>query len=226
MICLPYANNSFFLIRGPIRHLIHLLNDLMRLRERSAFFQPINQICFPLLFVRLAGEFLIHLVFTLVMHIFKNFVFPSPSDNILDQLFQRMLPAIICWDKITYPIFPQHLINFAFILCIAIVHTNRITPIGIDQLHAGNICIAVTNIDDISKRNLNFIWRIKVVDCRIIHVKDTLFDSKKKLCLIGIVNHLCGPNRNPILIIIKRTGINLFKLISNFASFNHFFQPG
>ena len=98
------------------------------------------------------------------------------------------------------------------------------TTVNINKLHARNIRIAVAYVDHISKRNPVFIRFKKGIYTLVVYVQNTLLNSEKELGLVGIIYDLGRPYRHSVFIIIKRTGVNLFKLVCNLRSLYHLFK--
>ena len=98
--------------------------------------------------------------------------------------------------------------------------------IRVYQFHTRNICITISKVDHIPKWNSYIFWREIIINTGIIDIKHTFFNSEKELCFICIVDNLRWPYGNSTFIIIKRTGVYLFKrtVFCNFCSFYHFFK--
>ena len=109
---------------------------------------------------------------------FQSFIFRRTVNDRLEQDIKLLTLRIIRRGIILNTIFPHHLVDLGLVLGIRVVDADGISTVDIDQLHAGNVRIAITNIDHVAERNAHFVWRKGIVYAGVIDVQNALFDTK------------------------------------------------
>src|SRR5258708_26494010 len=91
-----------------------------------------------------------------------------------------------------------------------------------DQPHAGDVCITVTDKDDVTKRHRAVFVRDEVVDEPVIvNAKRTLVDTEKILRLCRVINRKRWPFRGAVCIVSKGRGEHFRELLPDFCCLNH-----
>src|SRR6266404_3865609 len=91
-----------------------------------------------------------------------------------------------------------------------------------DQPHTGDICLTVTDKDDVTKWHRAIFVGDEVVDEPVIvNAKRTLVDTEKILRLCGVINRKRRPFRGAICVISERRGEHLCELLSDFRRLDH-----
>ena len=198
----------------------------MGICKRAAFLQLGNQFIFMNFILIFTLPFFTHFFETLKVFSLKSLICFSSINNIFNQTFQRRAFPIISRYKVFNSIFPKHFKNFSLILRLKIVYADGMTTIAIHQLHTRNICITVTDINHISKWNNKFVRLKIIIYFLVIYIQNPFLYSKQILRFIRIINRLRRPNRDPVIIEIKRTGIYFLKILRYLRSFYHFLQSG
>ena len=98
--------------------------------------------------------------------------------DLLHQRIQLRFLPVICRGKIPYTVIPHHLSYFCLVTGIRIIHPDGMAALGIHQLHAGNVGIAVTNIDHVPERNSQILRRVIFIYIPVIHIKGAFFNTE------------------------------------------------
>ena len=109
---------------------------------------------------------------------FQSFIFRRTVNDRLEQDIKLLTLRIIRRGIILDTIFPHHLVDLGFVLGIRVVDTDGISTVDIDQLHAGNVCIAVPNIDHIAERDTHLIRCKRIIYTGVIDIQNALFDTE------------------------------------------------
>ena len=109
---------------------------------------------------------------------FQSFIFRRTVNDRLEQDIKLLTLRIICGGIILNTIFPHHLVDLGLVLGIRVVDADGISTVDIDQLHAGNVCIAVPNIDHIAERDTHLIRCKRIIYTGVIDIQNTLFDTE------------------------------------------------
>ena len=101
------------------------------------------------------------------------------------------------------------------------------TAVAVHQLHAGDVGVAVPDVDHIPKGDADILRLEVFVHSRVVDVKHALGDTKQELRLVGVVDHLRRPYRNAPLVVEKGAGVYPLKgtRTGGGGSLDHLFQP-
>src|SRR5258707_1773621 len=94
-----------------------------------------------------------------------------------------------------------------------------------DEPHAGNICLAVTNTDDVGERHRPIFVRHKAVDKpMIVNAKRTLIDAEKILRLCRVIYRERRPFCGTVCIKSERRGEYFCELLPDLGRLDHLFD--
>ena len=158
---------------------------------------------------------------------FQQLICAGLENNRLEQTVQFLPLPVVGGRYVPDTVLPQQPL---YLLPSArrVIYPDRVTAVGVDQLHAGDVGVAVPKINHVAERNTDFVLREKFVDTVVIDVQYPFLYPEKKLGLTCIVDRLRRPFGRPAVIKVKAARKDRFKRprLRNRRSFNHLFQPG
>ena len=147
---------------------------------------------------------------------FQLFIACGLIDDLFQQGFQFRTFPVVCRCHIADPFVPHH---FRYLLpaLLRIIYPDGMAAVHIHQLHTGDIRIAVSDINHIPEGNPKLLRREPGIYIIIIDIQHALLYTEQELGLIGIIDHLGGPDGLTAVIIeegIFRVNESSFFIIS------------